>query len=64
MIRETNVMNLRVYWRSSAEMIIPNSLWESTKDLKQQIFEAISLEDMRNMMKQSFAEENLIALSS
>jgi len=49
-----------VYWRSSAEMIIPNSLWESTKSLDQQIFDAISLEDMRNMMKQSFADNNLV----
>lgn len=59
-MRETNATNLRVYWRSSAEMIIPNSLWESTKNLDKQIFDAISLEDMRNMMKQSFADNNLV----
>eukprot|EP00826_Nyctotherus_ovalis_P060007 TRINITY_DN8391_c0_g1_i3.p1 TRINITY_DN8391_c0_g1~~TRINITY_DN8391_c0_g1_i3.p1 ORF type:complete len:346 (-),score=42.38 TRINITY_DN8391_c0_g1_i3:227-1264(-) len=59
-IRETNATNLRVYWRSSAEMIIPNSLWESTKNLDKQIFDAISLEDMRSMMKESFADNNLV----
>ena len=60
MIRETNAAKLRVYWKSCAEMIIPNSLWESTKDLDQQIFDAIPLEDMCHMMKQSFSDDNLI----
>ena len=41
-------------------MIIPNSLWESTKDLDKQIFYAISPEDIRHMMNQSFADKNLI----
>ncbi len=59
-VRETNAVNVRVYWKSYAEMIVPLSLWESTKHLEKQIFEAISLEDMRNMMKQSFADDNLV----
>eukprot|EP01022_Parablepharisma_sp_SALTPOND_P012647 TRINITY_DN1629_c0_g1_i1.p1 TRINITY_DN1629_c0_g1~~TRINITY_DN1629_c0_g1_i1.p1 ORF type:complete len:622 (-),score=71.60 TRINITY_DN1629_c0_g1_i1:844-2709(-) len=59
-IRESNIINLRLYWKSSAEMFIPNSLWESTKHLEKQIFDAISLEDMRSMMRQSFADDNLI----
>lgn len=49
-------------------MFIPLSLLESTKHLEKQIFEAISLEDLRSMMRQyrlylnirSFADENLI----
>lgn len=59
-IRETNIKDVRVYWKSPAEMVVPISLYEFTKDAENQIFEAISLEDMRNMMKQSFAEDNLI----
>lgn len=51
-MRETNIKNIRLYWKSLAEMFIPLSLYESTKNLENQIFEAISLEDMRNMMKQ------------
>ena len=35
-----------------AEMHVPLSLLESTKDMPRQIFEAISLEDMRNLMRQ------------
>jgi hypothetical protein len=59
-IRETTIKDARVYWKSPAEMIVPISLYEFTKNAENQIFEAISLEDMRNMMKQSFAEDNLI----
>ena len=59
-VRETNFTNVRVYWKSSAEMFIPNSLWESTKGMEKQIFDAISFEDLRNMMKQSYADDNLV----
>ncbi len=31
-------------------MFVPLSLYESTKDLENQIFEAIRLEDLRGMM--------------
>jgi len=43
-----------------AEMYIPISLFEQTKNSENRIFEAISLEDMRNLMHQSFADETLI----
>ena len=59
-IREVNIKDARIYWKSPAEMIIPISLYESTKNAENQIFEAISVEEMRNMMSQSFAEDNLI----
>jgi len=59
-IRETTIRDIRVYWKSPAEMIVPISLYEFTKNAENQIFEAISLEEIRNMMKQSFAEDNLI----
>lgn len=60
LIRETNIINMRVYWKSQAEMFIPNSLYESTKHLEKQIFDAIPLEDMRSLMRQAFADDNLI----
>jgi hypothetical protein len=53
-IRETSILNLRVYWKSMAEMYIPTSLLQSTKASVMQIFDAISLEDMRNLMRQYF----------
>lgn len=55
-IRETNVKDAKVYWKSPAEMIVPLSLCESTRN----IFEAVSLEDVRSMMKQCFAEDNFV----
>ncbi len=51
-VRETNILSLRLYWKSMAEMYIPTSLMESTKDSPWQIFDAISLEDMRALMRQ------------
>jgi len=59
-IREINIKDIKIYWKSPAEMIIPLSLYESTKDEKNKIFEAISVEDMCSMMKQSFAEDYFI----
>lgn len=35
-----------------AEMYIPTSLWESTKDLEFQIFDAFPLEELRHLMHQ------------
>ena len=43
-----------------AEMYVPISLLESTKNMPKQIFDAISLEDMRSLMRQSFSDESLI----
>jgi CTP:phosphocholine cytidylyltransferase-like protein len=51
-IRETNASNIRIYWKSMAEMFIPLSLFESTMHSDQQIFEAISLEELRTLMQQ------------
>jgi len=60
LIREKNLRGIRIYWKSPAEMFIPLSLYESTKDLENQIFDAIPLEDLRHMMQQSFSDENLL----
>ncbi len=51
-VRETNVVNMRLYWKSMAEMYVPLSLLESTLGTERQIFEAVSLDDMRNLMRQ------------
>lgn len=59
-IRETNLQNVRLYWKSSAEMFIPSSLWESTKDLPKQIFEAVPYEEMRSLMQRPFVDDDLI----
>lgn len=51
---------MRVYWKSMAEMYIPLSLLESTMNSKNQIFDAISLEGLRSLMRQSFSDENFV----
>ena len=52
--------NFRVYWKSLSEMFIPTSLWESTKDLENQIFDAVPLEDLRLMMNNNYHDEYLL----
>lgn len=51
-LRETSALNVKVYWKSMAEMFVPLSLLESTVFAQNQIFEAISLEDLRSLMNQ------------
>ena len=43
-----------------SEMFIPTSLLESTKHLEYQIFDALPLEDLHGMMKNTYCNENLI----
>ena len=50
-IRETSIINAQIYWKSMAEMYVPLSLWTSTQDSENQIFDAIALEDLRGLMK-------------
>lgn len=59
-MRETNILNIKVYWKSMAEMYIPLSLLESTRNSEKQIFDAISLEEVRSLMQQSFSAEHFI----
>lgn len=59
-IRETNLKDIRMYWKSPAEMIIPLSLYEATKNAEKQIFDAISIDDIKNMMEQSSTNEDFI----
>jgi len=58
--RELTIQNFRIYWKSMSEMFIPTSLWESTKHLEYQIFDALPLEDLHGMMKNTYCNENLI----
>ena len=59
-MRETNIFGIKVYWKSMAEMYIPLSLLESTRESKKQIFEAISLEEVRALMNESFSAEHFV----
>ena len=51
------LQGLEVYWNSLSEMFIPTSLWESTKHLEFQIFDAMPTEALQELMLAAFGEQ-------
>ena len=51
-MKNLHIKQARFYWNCMSEMIVPTSLWEQTKHLKYQIFDAMSAEDLRELMIQ------------
>lgn len=45
-------MGARVYYKKGAEVFVPTSLWESTRHLENQIFEAIPLDYLAEQMRE------------
>ena len=52
--KQLDAFNTRMYWNSMSETFIPTSLWEQTKDLEYRIFEAISADDLFDLMYEPF----------
>ena len=52
--KDLNISGLRLYWNCMSEMYIPTSLWESTRHMKYQIFEAMDAQQLNDMMVQVF----------
>lgn len=50
MNKELNVKNIKVYWNSMSEMFVPTSVWEQTRHLKFQIFEALEASFLKDIM--------------
>ena len=50
MVKELIVKNVKMYWNSMSEMFVPTSLYEQTRDLKYQIFEAMEASFLREIM--------------
>ena len=48
--KDLNLKNARVYWNCLSEMYIPTSLWESTRHMKYQIFEAMDAQQLNELM--------------
>lgn len=40
-LKELNVSSARVYYKKMSEVYIPTTLWESTRHLENQIFDAL-----------------------
>lgn len=51
-IKELNIRGFRVYYKDMSEMFIPTSLWESTRHLENQIFDAMPVDSLNDLMKE------------
>lgn len=51
LLKNLTVRGLRVYWNSLSEMFVPTSLWEQTRELKYQIFEALDAQQLIELMQ-------------
>ena len=49
---------MRIYFNSFSEMLIPTSVWESTKDEKLEIFSCMEAREVKDMMNSVFEEES------
>ena len=54
--KELSIKNVRVYWNSMSEIFIPTSLWEQTRGLKYQIFEAMDASFLKDIMLDAFKD--------
>eukprot|EP00347_Sterkiella_histriomuscorum_P022380 403330690 len=64
-LKELSLTNARIYVNSMSEMFIPSSLWEQTRHLENQIFDAMPVESLRDLMKEVFTrKENSFYLIS
>ena len=57
-IKELIVKSLKIYWNSQSEMFIPISLWEQTKHLEYQIFDAMPADVLYELMMDFFNPED------
>lgn len=53
-LNKFEVSDVRLYWNTKSETYIPNSLQEFTRGHRQQIFEAIGEDTLRDLMLQVF----------
>lgn len=53
-IKELMVKGAKLYWNSMGEMFIPTSLWEQTKHLEYQIFDAMPADVLYELMMDFF----------
>lgn len=51
LLKDISINGFRFYWNCLSEMFIPTSLWEQTKDLRFQIFEALDADHLIGLMK-------------
>lgn len=50
LLKELKLTKVRLYWNCLSEMYIPSSLWESTRHMKYQIFEAMDAQQLNDLM--------------
>jgi hypothetical protein len=57
LLKELKLSGVSFYWNCLSEMYIPSSLWESTRHMKYQIFEAMDAQQLNEMMVQVFTDQ-------
>jgi len=53
-LKKLEISDIRIYWNTKSETYIPNSLQEMTRGHRQQIFEAMDVDILRDLMLQVF----------
>lgn len=51
-IKEIALNGARVYYKYKSDMLIPTKVWEETRHLENQIFDAIPVESLAALMRQ------------
>ena len=57
LIKNLKAKGVKLYWNCLSEMYIPTSLWEQTRTLKYQIFEAMDAASLNELMAEAFLGE-------
>ena len=58
LIKNLKAKGVKLYWNCLSEMYIPTSLWEQTRTLKYQIFEAMDAASLNELMAEAFLAED------
>ena len=51
-LKNLNIKDARIYINSMSEMFIPTSLWEQTRHMENQIFDAMPVESLNDLMRE------------
>ena len=46
------MLGVRLYYKPNSELFIPTTLWETTRHLDNQIFDAMPVESLTDLMKE------------
>lgn len=56
-VKMQEIKDVSIYWNSKSEMIVPNTIWESSDHSKFGVFEVIDADTIQSLMKDIFTRE-------